>query len=146
MAACGDDARVYALRSGDLCRSARRQAMRFFLLLATGVLLAAGAGAAEPPGGAANFRPPGYVPDYFSNESGPFRGASGAVAAPSSAAPVVAAPAPDPAVAVPRQVSRPSLHAAKVRGHRRTVGRQAATRGHALHTVRARVGKPPHTL
>jgi len=120
--------------------------MRFLLLFATGVLLAAAAGAAEPPGGAANFRPPGYVPDYFSNESGPFRGAGGAVAAPPSAAPVVAAPAPHPAVAARRHVRRHLVSAAKARGHRRLVGRRAAVHGHAIHNLRARAGKPPHAL
>ena len=117
------------------------------LCVALAVMLAApAAGAIEPPSGSKNFTPPGSVPDYFSNESGPFRGAGGAVAAPPSAAPVVAAPAPHPAVAARRHVRRHLVSAAKARGHRRLVGRRAAVHGHAIHNLRARAGKPPHAL
>src|SRR5437588_13092673 len=47
--------------------------------------------AVEAPPGSKNFSPPGYVPNYFSNESGPFRGGASAGSAPSETAPIVAA-------------------------------------------------------
>jgi hypothetical protein len=64
--------------------------------LALAVCVAYGAGigaetlAAGPPFGSRNFTPPGHVPNYFSNESGPFRGGGGG----QTASPVVAAPGP----------------------------------------------------
>ena len=67
------------------------------LALALAVALAvAGAGvsadAVEAPPGSKNFSPPGYVPNYFSNESGPFQGGANARNVQSETAPIVAAP------------------------------------------------------
>jgi hypothetical protein len=85
----------------------RQQAMRLsrslrlslrLLALAAVVALAGLVGepanALEGPPGSKNFTPPRYVPNYFSNESGSFRGGSAAGAAQPGAGPVVAAPAP----------------------------------------------------
>jgi hypothetical protein len=88
------------------------------LALAAALVFAAPAGAVEPPPGSKNFNAPGYVPNYFSNESGPFGG--GGARAP--AAPVVAAPAgAAPATITARAVGR--AHAA-----RHVRGKQGATR------------------
>jgi hypothetical protein len=70
--------------------------------LAAALVLTA-AKAAEPPAGSRNFTPPGYVPNYFSNESGPFRGE--APGPPAAYAPGPApGPAPVAALAPPRRV------------------------------------------
>lgn len=116
-------------------------------MLGVAALLTMAAAAAEPPGGAANFRPPGYVPDYFSNESGAFRGAA-AVAAPSSAAPVVAAPSQPTATETVRHVARRSLHAARADARHRRLARRGAhhPRRPAIHAVRARAGKAAHVV
>lgn len=67
------------------------------------------------PSGSRNFTPPGNVPNYFSNESGPFRGSSPQTA-PTGIAPAYAAPAPaDQAVAANRQARRHSVHAGRQR-------------------------------
>ncbi|MGE5271923.1 MAG: hypothetical protein ACM3JG_19875 [Thiohalocapsa sp.] len=64
--------------------------------LAIGLLVvglpAAPAAAVEMPGGTKNFTPPGYVPNYFSNESGSFNGGASARAAQRAITPAVAAP------------------------------------------------------
>ena len=65
--------------------------------LALGVAFALGlagvsADAVEAPPGSKNFTPPGYVPNYFSNESGPFQGGANTRNAQSETAPIVAAP------------------------------------------------------
>lgn len=101
------------------------------LLVAAGLVLAAVSGvapAAEPPPGAANFRPPGYVPDYFSNESGPIRGGPGAPVTAPMAAPV-AAPAAAPVAATPAASAPARVRAEhdRRRGHRM---RSARARGH----------------
>jgi hypothetical protein len=49
-------------------------------------------GAVELPAGSRNFTAPGHVPGYFSNETAPFRGASGGQTASPGAGPVVAVP------------------------------------------------------
>src|SRR5580700_6717453 len=66
--------------------------------LALGLALAAAvaggpAAAVEAPPGSKNFTPPADVPNYFSNESGPFQGGANARNAQPGAAPIVAAPA-----------------------------------------------------
>ena len=81
-----------------------RQAMRLHrgfrrlaLAITAALVVAAAAapsGAVETPAGSKNFTAPGYVPNYFSNESVPFQGGAGARAGQPGAVPVFAAPAP----------------------------------------------------
>jgi hypothetical protein len=77
--------------------SGRRAA--FAACLAVALLAAAGlpAPAVEPPPGSKNFVAPGFVPNYFSNESGALRGSGGVRPAPPGvAAAAYAAPPPHP--------------------------------------------------
>ena len=67
--------------------------------LALGVALAIAAagipvGAVEAPPGSKNFTPPADVPNYFSNESGPFQGGANARGSAVAADPNLAAPVP----------------------------------------------------
>jgi hypothetical protein len=76
-------------------RGAVRLAMRA-ACIALATLLAGPASAAEPPPGSKNFTSPRGIPDYFSNETAPFRGGVNARPGPPAAAPSpgYAAPAP----------------------------------------------------
>src|SRR5260221_2740932 len=82
------------------CRVERRQAMSpsrrlGWQALALGLALAiAGspADAVEAPPGSKNFTPPRDVPNYFSNESGPFQGGANARNTQSDTAPILASP------------------------------------------------------
>lgn len=148
--------------SRSFCRGLRA------LALAAGVVFAAGmtgapAGAVEAPPGSKNFTPPGYVPDYFSNESRAVRGGATAGTARSGAGPAVAAPAltaPGRRVATaPRRhprhhAGRPArardrikLARGKVSAHRHVVHPRRARHGtasarrHLIHTQMARDGK-----
>ena len=92
--------------------------------LALAVCLAYGGGlgaemavAAEPPSGSRNFTAPRHVPNYFSNETAPFRGTSGGQTASPGAGPVVAAPvqAHHGAVVSNRRARQQSVHAGRQR-------------------------------
>jgi hypothetical protein len=92
--------------------------------LALAVCLAYGAGlgaeiavAVEPPSGSRNFTAPTHVPNYFSNETAPFRGTSGGQTASPGGGPVVAAPvqAQHGAVASNRRAREQSVHAGRQR-------------------------------
>ena len=92
--------------------------------LALAVCLAYGAGlgtdmaaAVEPPSGSRNFTAPRHVPNYFSNETAPFRGTSGGQTTSPGAGPVVAAPvqAQHGAVASNRRARQKSVHAGRQR-------------------------------
>lgn len=76
----------------SLSRRLRLLALALFIGLATAV---AGlpADAVETPPGTTNFTPPAYVPNYFSNESGPFQGDANARTAQPGVGPSLAAPA-----------------------------------------------------
>src|SRR5689334_3999473 len=111
MTGAGRRRRERAHAGGDqLCRVERRQGMSLSgrlrapaLALAVALGFAAAgvpAGAVEPPPGTKNFSPPGYVPNYFSNESGPFQGGANARNAQSETTPFVAAPGSRGRVAV----------------------------------------------
>ena len=104
------------------------------------------AGAVEAPAGSRNFTPPSDVPNYFSNESGPFQGGANARNAQPGAIPVVAAPASRGGRAVasrrtsrhhhPGHVAKASgrtrvAHGNKVSGHRQLAHAGVARRGHA---------------
>lgn len=99
------------------------------LFLATASLPA---GAQVPLEGSRNFQAPNAVPNYFSNEAGPFRGGAGAETTYSSPPPIqqpmVVSPSPPPRVAaapgrgtqrhVARAKSRAKLAQARARGQR----------------------------
>jgi hypothetical protein len=101
-------------------------------VLALGVALAIAlggfpAGAVEAPPGSKNFTPPGDVPNYFSNESGPFQGGANARNAPSDTAPIVAVPASrGKALAASRRDAR--RQAAHAKGRTRLAHGKAAAR------------------
>ena len=122
----------------------RRRPLAFVLSIA----LAAGvagppADAVEAPPGSKNFTPPTSVPNYFSNESGPFQGGTDARGAQSETAPIVAAPRSRGRVAA---VSRRGAghhvgRVAKGRGHTKLAhGKQSAHRQYA-HAAAARGGR-----
>jgi hypothetical protein len=121
------------------------------LALALGAALAiavagAPADAVEAPPGSKNFTPPADVPNYFSNESGPFQGGANARNAPSDTAPIVAAPAArGGAVTAARRDAR--RHAARGRGRTRLAhGKAAAPRqfAHAARGARVSASKTAH--
>ena len=87
--------------------------------------LGAPAHAIEAPAGSKNFTPPGDVPNYFSNESGPFRGGAAASTAQQGAVPVVAAPA----VVAPVAHSGRAMATHRTSGHHHP-GRVAKAGGH----------------
>jgi hypothetical protein len=116
------------------------------LRLALAVALAAAvagepAAAVEAPPGSKNFSPPGYVPNYFSNESGPFQGGATVRDARPDTAPIVAAPAARGRVlATSRRNGR--YYVARARGRARLAHGKAAAhrqlaRAGATHGVRA---------
>ena len=113
------------------------------------ILAASAAGGVEPPSGSKNFTAPGSVPDYFSNESGPFRGGATARAAPPGPTPGVVMPVPH------RRVAVAARHHGRYRARHlgRAGGRLRLARGHAIghrpvvHSGAARVGgKSAHRL
>jgi hypothetical protein len=121
--------------------------------LAVCVALAAGlaglpAGAVEAPPGSKNFNPPANVPNYFSNESGPFQGGAAARTAHTGAGPIFAAPAPRRTIATAarRYVRHHARHVARARGRFRLArGKASAQRyiahRHIAHAPMARRGK-----
>jgi hypothetical protein len=103
------------------------------------------ADAVEAPPGSRNFTPPSDVPNYFSNESGPFQGRATARNAQPEAVPVVAAPTSHRGRAVasrrasrhhhPGHVAkaggRTRLAHGRASGHRQVAHAGAVRRGHA---------------
>ena len=116
------------------------------LALALGTALAiavAGvpAGAVEAPPGSKNFTPPGDVPNYFSNESGPFQGGANARSTPSDTAPILAAPASrGRALAASRGNAR--RHAAHARGRTRLAHGKAAAHRQLAHAGAPHSARP----
>jgi len=106
------------------------------------------ANAVEAPPGSKNFTPPGDVPNYFSNESGPFQGGANTRNAPSDTAPIVAAPASrGRALAASRRNSR--HHAALARGrtrlaHGKAAGHRQLAHAGATHSAKAVRSKTAH--
>ena len=88
----------------------------------------AAAGVAEPPAGSKNFFSPGFVPNYFSNESGPVMRNPAPLPDQAIPAPVATAPGrqPSPAVAVEPKSPRHALRAARSRDHHRTAHAKAS--------------------
>ena len=103
-----------------------------------GGLAAETAVAVELPSGSSNFTAPRHVPNYFSNESGPFRGGGGQTNSPGVGA-VVSAPASTEGgtVASGRLARQKSVHAGRQRarlargkaGRHGQVARAKAQRG-----------------
>jgi hypothetical protein len=93
--------------------------------------------AVELPSGSRNFTAPSHVPNYFSNETAPFRGTSGGQTAAPGAGPVVAVPGPAGQVAASRAARQHSVQAGRQRA--RLARGKAGQRGH--HVVRARASR-----
>jgi len=116
--------------------------------VALAAMLTGPAGAAEPPPGSKNFSSPRGVPDFFSNESGPFRGGANARAVSPGAIPAVAAPVQhrgreyQGGAVASRQHGRSHLtHVARGRGGYRSAHRKAGMHGHlAQARAHARAG------
>jgi hypothetical protein len=91
------------------------------------------ASAQAPVAGTRNFEPPTSVPNYFSNEAGPFRGGAGAETTYSSSGPALASPYPpvQTAAAPRRTVSR---HVAHVNRHLRFAHAHSRSGRHAART------------
>jgi hypothetical protein len=130
----------------------RRLPLRALALgLALAALVAGGraAAVAAAPAGSKNFTPPSDVPNYFSNESGPFQGGANARDGQSDTAAIAAASASrGRAVTLSRR--NPRHHAArlaKARGRTRLAHAKAGAHRHFAHagtasaarTVRAQV-------
>ena len=117
------------------------------LILALSVALAAAlagmpAAAVETPPGTTNFTPPPYVPNYFSNESGPFQGGVNTRTAQPGGGPSLAAPEPRAGGAVLSH--RGDRHhpgrVATARGRTRLAYGKARTHGQWAHAGAARHG------
>jgi hypothetical protein len=114
----------------SLSRRLRLKALALSLALAV-AMAGAPANAVEAPPGSKNFSPPGYVPNYFSNESGPFQGGANTRNAQSETAPIVAAPGSRSKVASASR--RHGARIAKARGRTRQAhGKATAHRQLAL--------------
>jgi hypothetical protein len=116
--------------------------------LALGVALAiavagAPADAVEAPPGSKNFTPPRDVPNYFSNESGPFQGGANARNAQSGTAPIVAAPASrgKALTASRRNARHHAARIAKARGRTRLANGKASAHRQVVHAGAAHGGK-----
>lgn len=109
-----------------------------FLLVAT-----LSASAQAPVAGTRNFEPPTSVPNYFSNEAGPFRGGAGAETTYSSSGPALASPYPpvQTAAAVPRRTA--SRHATRANRHVRLAHAHSRSGRHA---ARTRLAKAKHAV
>lgn len=97
--------------------------------------------AVEPPSGSKNFSAPSGVPNYFSNESGPFQG--GAIARPASpgAGPVYATPAPrGRSVATSRHRGRYASARGARGNHRQAARGRAGSYHYTSHARGARTG------
>ena len=99
-------------------------------------------GVAEPPAGSKNFSSPGFVPNYFSNESGPVMQNPAPLPDQAIPAPVTAAPArqPSPAVAVERKAARHAVKAARSQDRHRTAHAKAGA-ANKRKVVSAKSGK-----
>lgn len=95
------------------------------------------ASAQAPAAGSRNFEPPPSVPNYFSNEAGPFRGGTGAETTYSNSEPAVATPY-QPAqaeAAAPRRTA--TRYAARANRHVRLAAHTRSGR----HVARTRIAK-----
>src|SRR5258705_7903822 len=113
--------------------------------LALGVALAvavagAPARAVEAPPGSKNFTPPRDVPNYFSNESGPFQGGANARNMQSDTAPILAAPSSRgrAVVSARRNARGHASRNAKARGRTRLAHGKASAHRQVAHAGAAR--------
>ncbi len=120
----------------------RRLALASCVALAV-VVAGVPADAVEAPPGSKNFTPPRDVPNYFSNESGPFQGGAHARSAQPDTAPIVAAPASrGRAVASSRRNARHhAARLAKARGRTRLAHGKASVHRQVAHAGAPRSGK-----
>ena len=118
----------------SLSRRLRRSALACCVALAV-VVAGARADAVEAP--------PGYVPNYFSNESGPFRGGAHARSAQPETAPIVAAPSSRGKLAASshRTARHHAARLAKSRGRTRLAHGKASPHRQVAHAGAARSGK-----
>ena len=129
--------------------SLRRRLLAVFIVLLA-ALAAAPLQAMEPAAGSKNFSAPRSVPDYFSNESGPFHTGASARAARPGPAGRFAAPMTDRAtsVAARRHRGHRARRMAAISRHhryRRLARRRVGTHGHAVHFRAARSGRMTRT-
>jgi hypothetical protein len=134
----------------SLSRRLRRLALALSIGVATAVANAP-AHAVETPPGTTNFTPPADVPNYFSNESGPFQGGANARNAQPGVGPSLAAPAPRGSGAVlSHRIDRHHPgRVAKARGrgrlaHERAVAHRQFTHAVAVHGARASGARTAH--
>jgi len=126
----------------SLSRRLRRLALALGAALAIAVA-GAPADAVETPSGSKNFSPPGYVPNYFSNESGPFQGGAHARSAQPDTAPIAAAPVArgKSLVSARRNTRHHAARLAKARGRTRLAHAKASAHRQVVHVGAARSGK-----
>jgi hypothetical protein len=100
--------------------------------------------------GSRNFEPPSSVPNYFSNEAGPFQGGAGAETTYSSSGPAVVSPYPptqtaavEPLRTAVRHVARANRRVRLARAHPRS-GRHAARTRVAKAKVKVKVVRVAH--
>jgi hypothetical protein len=115
----------------------RRLALAVSIVFAAGLVAETGA-ALEPPSGSRNFTAPNHVPNYFSNESGPFRGGGAGQTASPGAGPVAAVPVGRGTVASGRFARQKSVHAGRQRAR---LARGKVARHHAARARLPRGGK-----
>jgi hypothetical protein len=98
------------------------------------------AGAVEPPSGSRNFTAPNHVPNYFSNETAPFRGTSGGQIASPGGGPVAVTPVQTErgTVASNRRARQNSVHAGRQRAK---LARGKASRHQVVRARGSRGGK-----
>jgi hypothetical protein len=126
-----------------------RRSLRLALAIALATTVAGmPADAVEAPPGSKNFTPPADVPNYFSNESGPFQGGTTARDAQPATAPIVAAPASrGRAPAASRRSGRHYAARARAGGrlaHDRAVAHRQFAHAVAAHGARASAARTAH--
>jgi hypothetical protein len=121
------------------------RALALGLALAAAVAGGPTAAVAAPPG-SKNFTPPADVPNYFSNESGPFQGGANARNAQSDTAGNAAAPAsPGRALTASRRTARHhAARLAKARGRTRLAHVKASAHRQFAHAGTASASKTVH--
>ena len=120
-------------------------ALALGLALAAAVAGGPAAVAAAPPG-SKNFTPPADVPNYFSNESGPFQGGANARNGQSDSAPTAVAPAARgrTLTASRRNPRHHAARLAKARGRARLAHGKARLRRQFAHAGTASASKTAH--
>jgi len=121
------------------------RALALGLALAAAVAGIPAAAAAAPPG-SKNFTPPADVPNYFSNESGPFQGGANARNTQSDTSAIGALPAsPGRALTLSRRTARHhAAHLAKARGRTRLAHAKAGAHRQFAHARTASGSRTVH--